>query len=94
MDTEMQNNTTTKPLKRNKMTAEELISSMGYGWKYETTESAARLVAEHAVEIMYSKEEVINEMFDTLKRNAVDNIATITNVDLFISSWKKELKNK
>lgn len=39
-------------------------------------------------------EEVINDMFDTLKRNSVDNVATITNVDLFISSWKRELKNK
>tara|TARA_R110000868_G_scaffold243667_1_gene499684 strand:+ start:107 stop:349 length:243 start_codon:yes stop_codon:yes gene_type:complete len=39
------------------MTAEELISSMGYGWKYETTESSARLVAEHAIETMYSEEE-------------------------------------
>ena len=44
-------------------------------------------------ERMYS-EEVINEMFDTLKRNAVNNVATITNIDLFISSWKRELKNK
>jgi hypothetical protein len=39
-------------------------------------------------------EQVINEMFDTLKRNSVNNIATITNVDLFISSWKQELKKK
>ena len=42
---------------------------------------------------MYS-EEVVNEMFDTLKRNAVNNVATITNIDLFISSWKRELKKK
>jgi hypothetical protein len=41
------------------MTTEELISSMGYGWKYETTESSARLVAEHAIETMYSAEEVL-----------------------------------
>jgi len=40
------------------------------------------------------KQDVYNEMFDTLKRNSVDNVATITNVDLFISSWKRELKNK
>jgi hypothetical protein len=40
------------------MTTEELISSMGYGWKYETTESSARLVAEHAIETMYSEEDM------------------------------------
>jgi len=40
------------------------------------------------------KQYVYDEMFDTLKRNSVDNVATITNVDLFISSWKRELKNK
>lgn len=39
-------------------------------------------------------QDVYSEMFDTLKRNSVDNVATITNVDLFISSWKRELKNK
>lgn len=44
-------------------------------------------------EISYSKEEV-NEMFETLKRNSVDNVLTINNVDLFISSWKKQFKNK
>jgi len=31
-------------------------------------------------------------MFATLKANSVDNIATITNVDLFISSWKDLFK--
>ena len=41
----------------------------------------------------YSEEEV-NEMFDTLKRNSIDNVATISNVDLFISSWKQEFKKK
>jgi hypothetical protein len=40
------------------------------------------------------KQDVYDEMFDTLKRNSVDNSVTITNVDLFISSWKRELKNK
>ena len=40
---------------------------------------------------MYSEEEV-NLMFATLKANSVDNIATITNVDLFISSWKDSFK--
>ncbi len=41
----------------------------------------------------YSKEEVDN-MFDTLKRNSIDNVATIANVDLFIRSRKREFKNK
>ena len=41
----------------------------------------------------YSEEEV-NKMFDTLKINSVDNVATIHNVDLFISSWKQEFKKK
>ena len=41
----------------------------------------------------YSEEEV-NKMFDTLKRNSVDNVAIIHNVDLFISSWKQEFKKK
>ena len=41
----------------------------------------------------YSEEEV-NEMFDTLKRNSIDNVSTISNVDLFISSWKQEFKKK
>jgi hypothetical protein len=41
----------------------------------------------------YSEEEV-NEMFDTLKRNSIDNVAIINNVDLFISSWKQQFKKK
>jgi hypothetical protein len=41
----------------------------------------------------YSEEEV-NNMFATLKINSVNNVATITNVDLFISSWKKQFKKK
>jgi hypothetical protein len=41
----------------------------------------------------YNEEEV-NNMFATLKINSVNNVATITNVDLFISSWKKQFKNK
>lgn len=41
----------------------------------------------------YSEED-INIMFDTLKENSIDNKITITNVDLFISSWKKQFKNK
>jgi hypothetical protein len=39
-------------------------------------------------------QDVYNEMFDTLKRNSIDNVATITNVDLFIKSWKREFKKK
>ena len=45
------------------------------------------------IERSYSEEEV-NSMFDTLKENSVDNKITITNVDLFISSWKKQFKKK
>ena len=41
------------------MTEKELISSMG--WEYENTETSARLVAEHAVKIMYSKLDVENK---------------------------------
>jgi len=47
--------------------------------------------AKYQAERMYSEEEV-NEMFDTLKRNSIDNIATISNVDLFIDSWKRQFK--
>lgn len=39
-------------------------------------------------------QDVYNEMFDTLKRNSVNNVATITNVDLFIKSWSREFKKK
>ncbi len=46
-------------LKTNKMTAKELISSMG--WDYENTEMSARFVAEHAVKTMYSKQDVENK---------------------------------
>jgi D-arabinose 1-dehydrogenase-like Zn-dependent alcohol dehydrogenase len=72
------------------MTAQQLISSMG--WEYENTETSARFVAEHAVKTMYSEDE-LNDMFETLRRNSVDNVATITDVNLFINSWKKEFKN-
>jgi len=41
----------------------------------------------------YNEKEV-NNMFATLKINSVNNVATITNVDLFISSWKKQFKKK
>ena len=39
-------------------------------------------------------EEEVNSLFDTLKSNSIDNVVTITNVDLFINSWKKQLKKK
>jgi len=55
--------------------------------------TAFKLGAKWQQERSYSEEEV-NKMFDTLKRNSVDNVATIHNVDLFISSWKQEFKNK
>jgi hypothetical protein len=40
-----------------KITAEELISSMG--WNYENTETSARFVAEHCVKNFYSEEELL-----------------------------------
>ena len=42
---------------------------------------------------MYSKE-AVEEMFATLKRNSIDNIATIYNIDLFIESWTREFKKQ
>jgi hypothetical protein len=47
--------------------------------------------AEWQAKTMYSKE-AVEEMFATLKRNSVDNIATIHNIDLFIESWTREFK--
>jgi hypothetical protein len=49
--------------------------------------------AKWQAERMYSEED-LNIMFDTLKKNSVDNISTITNVDLFIKSWKREFKKE
>lgn len=34
--------------------------------------------------------DVFNELLETIKRGAVDNKITITNVELFVSSWQKE----
>jgi hypothetical protein len=34
--------------------------------------------------------EKINFMFRTLKDNSIDNTVTISNLDLFINSWKRE----
>jgi hypothetical protein len=47
--------------------------------------------AKYESERMHS---VLVEMFATLKQNAVDNISTIHNVDLFIKGWTREFKNK
>ena len=47
--------------------------------------------AKYESERMHS---ILAEMFTTLKYNAVDNISTIHNVDLFIKSWTREFKNK
>ncbi len=52
-----------------------------------------RLGAKWQAERMYSKEEV-NNMFNILKNNSINNVATISNVDLFIDSWKKQFKKK
>jgi hypothetical protein len=49
--------------------------------------------AKWQAERMYSEEEV-NNMFNILKNNSIDNVATISNVDLFIDSWKKQFKKK
>lgn len=34
--------------------------------------------------------DVFNELLETLKRGAIDNKITITNVELFVNSWQKE----
>jgi hypothetical protein len=47
-----------------------------------------------AREIEECKEHEVKSMFDIIKNNSVNNIATITNVDLFIKSWKRTLKLK
>jgi hypothetical protein len=79
-----------------------------YGWRIKTNTFSDRVKAnelaesakqdfiagaQYQAERMYSEED-LNKMFDTLQRNSVDNVATITNVDLFINSWKREFKKK
>ena len=44
------------------MTKEELIESMG--WEYGNTEMSARFVAEHAVNNMYSEEDLKDAFLD------------------------------
>jgi hypothetical protein len=70
------------------MTTEELISSMGYGWKYETTESSARLVAEHAIETMYSEEEVLKLVSDWKYYQSYDD----TKVKIKFKDWFEQFK--
>ena len=60
-----------------------------YGIMYELLARAKEMEKN---QIVYS-EDAVNKMFDTLKRNSIDNVSTITNVDLFITSWKREFKN-
>ena len=76
----------------------EEVKDLSY-WKSNAEEdymkvpiSVLRYISE-LEERSYSEEEV-NKMFDTLKINSVDKVATIHNVDLFISSWKQEFKKK
>ena len=59
----------------------------GYYYHYSEVCKLLKLQAER----MYSKE-AVEEMFATLKRNSVDNIATVHNIDLFIESWTREFK--
>jgi len=40
-----------------------------------------------------NKNKKIKLLFKTLKNNSIDNKAIISNVDLFIKSWKREIKN-
>jgi hypothetical protein len=76
-------------------TLEEFIDKVDTPSDFDqfTFDQGIRVGAKWQAERMYSEEEV-NEMFDILKRNSIDNIATITNVDLFIDSWKKQFKKK
>ena len=74
-------------------TLEEAAARYTCGWGEDDDEKAFIAGAKWQQERMYSEEEV-NLMFDTLKENSIDNVATITNVDLFISSWKRQFKKK
>jgi hypothetical protein len=69
------------------MTPEELISSMGYGWKYETTESSARLVAEHAIETMYSEEDMLKSFMAGIKCESKNG----KNFEQFIKQFKNRI---
>jgi hypothetical protein len=80
---------------KNKETLEEAAHNHqkgNYDWQNEKRLSFIA-GAKWQDERSYNEEEV-NNMFATLKINSVNNVATITNVDLFISSWKKQFKKK
>jgi hypothetical protein len=68
--------------------AEHFVQGFG---EYNTPKQSFIAGVKWQAERMYSKE-VVEEMFATLKRNSVDNIATIHNIDLFIESWTREFK--
>jgi len=36
--------------------------------------------------------EILQDLISTIEKNSTDNKATITNVDLWVKSWKEELK--
>lgn len=37
--------------------------------------------------------EVLESLISTIEKNSTDNKATITNVDLWVKSWREELKH-
>lgn len=45
-------------------------------------------------EAIKNKNAKIDDMFDALKNNSIDNSLTIKYVDLFILSWRKEINNE
>ena len=77
----------------NKETLEEAAESYAKGWASNSDKEAFIDGANYQAERMYSEEEV-NKLFETLKQNSIDNVAIISNVDLFIKSWKREFKKK
>jgi len=75
--------------------AKEFAKLMGYKDEiiFALEENAFIEGVKWQAERMYSEEEV-NKLFETLKQNSIDNVAIISNVDLFIKSWKREFKKK
>lgn len=59
--------------------------------KIEKIIEQAKEMEKEQIKDVYDKNEV-NEMFNTLKKNSINNVAIIRNVDLFISRWKKQFK--
>jgi hypothetical protein len=41
---------------------------------------------------MHPAEIVLNNLLETIQRNAVDNKSEITNVQMFVQSWKEEME--